>query len=50
MDESGVVWKLVFCPHKNGRCVGTFGNKNKATGAVSAPSLPVAWARFSSTV
>jgi hypothetical protein len=36
MDESGVVWQLVFCLHKKGRCVGTFGNKNKAMGAGSS--------------
>ena len=37
MDESGVVWQLVFFIFvKREKCVGVFGNKSNATGAGSS--------------
>jgi hypothetical protein len=37
MDESGVVWQLVFFISVNREvCGGVFGNKNNATGAGSS--------------
>jgi hypothetical protein len=37
MDESGVVWQLVFLIFVNRKvCVGVFGNENNATGVGSS--------------